>query len=196
MWLIGSLGTWGMFGLGMLMLTAILLRRSSRYQKQAKRAAAKPPQPRMQARSRQSDSEPLLDAPPSVLQWQVEMHELTRELKAEIDSKMIALQLLTRQAGEQAERLETAVRRAENWPGLPADPLEAIAELGHPSEIPELDIPPANAAGSAVSPLGHQETRAVHSLNDAGHSVEAIAEKLGAAVGDVEWVLSLGKQSS
>jgi hypothetical protein len=47
----------------------------------------------------------LSDAPSHVVQWQVEMHEIAREAKAELDSKMRALQVLLRDAAEQEARL-------------------------------------------------------------------------------------------
>jgi hypothetical protein len=43
-----------------------------------------------------------------VRQWQVEFHETCRDLKAEIDSKMRALQILIVEANAAAERLEKA----------------------------------------------------------------------------------------
>ena len=50
-----------------------------------------------------------LDAPPEVLRWEVEMHETARELSAQLDSKMGALQALIREADRAAARLEAAV---------------------------------------------------------------------------------------
>jgi hypothetical protein len=55
----------------------------------------------------------LLDAPPEVARWQVELHETARELKAEIDSKLLALQALVNVAREERARLEAALERAK-----------------------------------------------------------------------------------
>jgi hypothetical protein len=55
----------------------------------------------------------LLDAPPEVARWQVELHETARELKAEIDSKLLALQALVNVAREERERLEAALEQAK-----------------------------------------------------------------------------------
>lgn len=49
----------------------------------------------------------LADAPAEVLRWQVEMHETARDLKAELDTKMRALQVLIRDADEKIARLES-----------------------------------------------------------------------------------------
>jgi len=54
----------------------------------------------------------LADAPPEVLRWQVEMHEMARDMKAEIDTKLVALQAVTRLAREERERLEAAIQLA------------------------------------------------------------------------------------
>ena len=53
-----------------------------------------------------------LDAPPEVARWQLEMHETARELKAEIDSKLLALQALVNVAREEREKLEAAIAQA------------------------------------------------------------------------------------
>lgn len=45
------------------------------------------------------------DAPPEAVRWHVEMHEIARDAKAELDSKMRALTVLLRDAAEQEERL-------------------------------------------------------------------------------------------
>ena len=55
----------------------------------------------------------LADAPPEVNRWQVEMYELSREMKGELDTKMAVLQILIRNASEAAERLEHALAQAE-----------------------------------------------------------------------------------
>lgn len=56
---------------------------------------------------------PLVGAPKDVARWQVEMHDLTRDLSAQLDSKMGALQHLIRQASEETERLERAIAKAK-----------------------------------------------------------------------------------
>ncbi len=51
--------------------------------------------------------------PVDFIRWQVEMHETARELKAEIDTKMVALNTLIRSAREEEERLSQLLARAE-----------------------------------------------------------------------------------
>ena len=104
--------SWGMFGLGLALLTMLLLRRSLRYYRRTRKDQAKALQKKPATPTR-SAVPTLIDAPAEVVQWQVEMHELARELKGELDSKLIALQTLIHSAREETERLEDAIERAE-----------------------------------------------------------------------------------
>lgn len=66
--------------------------------------------PRRQRES--SSQQPLRDAPADIARWQAEMQDLARDLKGELDTKIAILQRLTIDAREQAERLESAIERA------------------------------------------------------------------------------------
>jgi hypothetical protein len=48
---------------------------------------------------------PLASAPPETQRWQAEMLELQRELKAELDTKIVVVQTLIRQADEKISQL-------------------------------------------------------------------------------------------
>ena len=50
------------------------------------------------------------ETPREVGQWEVQMHELARDLSARLDSKMGLLQHLVRDAEQAASRLETVLR--------------------------------------------------------------------------------------
>lgn len=63
--------------------------------------------------SGKSRSQRLLDAPTDVVRWQVEMHELARDLKAEIDTKITVLQQVTLRAHHESERLEQLLHQLE-----------------------------------------------------------------------------------
>src|SRR5690349_7339541 len=52
-------------------------------------------------------------APEDLLRWQVELHDTLRDAKAEIDTKLLALQSLMVIADEHAQRLEALLARAE-----------------------------------------------------------------------------------
>ncbi len=62
-------------------------------------------------------ADPLRDAPPEVHRWQVEMHDVARELSAQLDSKMRVLQSFTRSAAQEADRLEALLERSEQHQG-------------------------------------------------------------------------------
>lgn len=176
----GDMLPWGMFGLGVAMLIAILFRRSGRYYHKLKRTRNRSPRP-PRAKER---AEPLADAPVETLRWQVEMHETARELKGELDSKMIALQVLTNAAQQQIERLEQVIAVARQT-GV-KDPLCELEQLADGKPLHELDLPPVSQ--TAPDP---ELKRQVHELAAAGHASQAIAQRLGATLGDVELMLSL-----
>ncbi len=54
---------------------------------------------------------PLQDAPPETQRWLVEMHDLQRELKAELDTKIVVVQTLLRQADERIATLKREQQR-------------------------------------------------------------------------------------
>ena len=63
-------------------------------------------------------ADPLRDAPPEVHRWQVEMHDTARRLSAQLDSKMRALQVFTKSAAQEADRLESLLERVERHQGV------------------------------------------------------------------------------
>lgn len=119
----------------------------------------------------------LIDAPPEVTRWQVEMHELARDLKGEIDTKLALLQLLIRQANQAADRLERAARSAAGDRHV-GDALDAI------------DHWQPDAATTTV-PATLPNAQKVYALSDRGLSPGAIAAETGLSLGDVEMTLSL-----
>ena len=62
-----------------------------------------------------------LGAPTDVLKWQIELHDLGRDLKAELDSKMLAVRAITSQYDHAANRLSDLIRLSEELPGACAD---------------------------------------------------------------------------
>ena len=132
---------------------------------------------------------PLLDAPPDLLRWQVEMHETARHLKAELDSKMGALQAITRIASEESARLEAAIARAERL-GIStcADTLAAIEALNGNDDFGNGLLPSASLAKSEEIAARRD---AVFQLADQGLASKAIAQSIGAPLGDVELLMSL-----
>lgn len=133
MWPSSELTSWVMLLVGMTLMVLILLRKFYRYRGKLKRSEkkeAKSAASRRAATAAPKPDQPLMDAPPEILRWQVEMHETARELKAELDSKMGALQAMTRLAREEAARLEAAIDRAERIEtGAARDALDEIERV-------------------------------------------------------------------
>lgn len=138
--------------LGLALMVFILMRRwyrqRSRVRRQTKQEGKEPKKDPRSQREPSTDL-PLLDAPPNVSRWYVEMHTVSRYTKAELDSKMVALQVLIRLANESVEQLETLLKRMEQA-GV-VDQAEAmqrlVAELRRrleaSSELPPgADLPP------------------------------------------------------
>jgi len=115
------------------------------------------------------------DQPAEVAQWQVTMHETARQLSAQLDSKMGALQELIAEADRATARLEAA-----------AKPSTSIGQA-------ETSRPATDTAESSTmegSPLQHHRDE-VYLLSDYGYDPAEIARRVGATVGQVELVLSL-----
>lgn len=97
---------------GLALAAFFLLRNSAGLFARGRKKEADPQEIRKLLGERSRDTA-LADAPPEVLRWQVEMHETARDLKAEIDTKLAALQALTIAARQERERLEATIRQAE-----------------------------------------------------------------------------------
>lgn len=173
MWPSADIVKQGMFLAGVSLLALILLRRI--YRRYGRRrikgntdyASYRPDA--MTARSRS-----LSTAPSDVLRWHVELHDTARELKAELDSKMRALQLLIGQAREEADRLERIL---------------ALREDGSPRDAEEPAAQPAHTHPALMDAAQRQAE--IYHFADQGLPAAAIAEQVGRAVGDIELILSL-----
>jgi hypothetical protein len=189
-------------------MTLFLLARTSRYF-----TRPKSPDPSWSSIGRKSDDSSSSDRAESVPQeiagWEVEMHDFLREAKAEMDSKMRALQILTTEADRAAARLEAAIRgsandaapRRDSAPSEPANPL-----LKFPSEIQGRGIDigslPSNQAESlrpSIAPRAeHSSAQAkkeeIYTLADYGMSALDIASRVGHPIGEVELILSLRRK--
>ena len=148
-------------------------------------SASSPRKEPLAARNRDSA---LSDAPIEVLRWQVEMHQTARDLKAEIDTKLVALQAVTRLAQEERQRLEMAIDHARQMGlGVP-DVLTTIESLAdNPAAAGRL--PPL--APPAELPLNSDVAARVRQLSAAGHSAASIAEQFAVPLGDVEMTLQI-----
>ena len=99
----------------------------------------------VQARGKPFSGTQSLGAPTEVLKWQIELHDLGRELKAELDSKLVAVRTMTTAYDQATRRLAEMIRLAEQVQLSPASPLaeaRRLANLGwEPGKIAEaLDL--------------------------------------------------------
>ncbi|MBP89822.1 MAG: hypothetical protein CMJ64_24460 [Planctomycetaceae bacterium] len=188
MWLLASNASWGIFACGVLLLIFVLMKRSRRYTRRARRDA-RTEHNRLVEPDR---DKALIDAPREILRWQVGMHETARDLKAELDSKIGVLQATIRIANEETERLEAAINRAERL-GVSAcgDTLAEIERIADASVLTTGDLPdPGTSEFATISPLESHRSR-IFALADEGCGAQAIAASTGLPCGDVELVLSL-----
>jgi hypothetical protein len=97
--------------IAMAVAAGILLMRSNRYfsslrqsdtSSRCRKPAAQPPR--------------YADVPDDVVRWEVEMHDQAREVMAQLDSKMSALQALIAEADRAAARLEAALAQSGRLP--------------------------------------------------------------------------------
>lgn len=125
----------------------------------------------------------LVDAPREYVQWEVSMYETARDLKAELDTKMMALQALVRMAQEETARLQAAIRRAEQLGiATTVDPLTACEQWGEGLTAPLPEVPAPQSVPAA--------DRILQLAND-GLLPQQIADRLQIPLGDVEITLSL-----
>lgn len=98
---------------GGIVLASWLLLRGSRARWAKSRKNVVDPQAVRRQLDEQDQPASMQSAPAEVLRWQVELHDTARDLKAEIDSKLVALDALTRMARQEADRLERLLKEAE-----------------------------------------------------------------------------------
>ena len=93
-----------------------------------------------------------LDAPASVARWEVNMHETARDLMGRLDSKIVIVEQLIRDAHQAAARLEAVLLRIEQSNGRPAR-LESNA----PDTTAAADSPATGtaAADESANPADH-----------------------------------------
>lgn len=147
---------------GFVMLGWVLARRQIRMKKRVSvenRAANKELE---KIRTRKDPILPLSDAPAETQKWQVALFDLQRELKAELDTRIVIVQTLVRQADAKIQRLTELQNEAAK----------------------------TVAAASPLSPLESRRDE-VESMVGRGHTAAEIAAATGLPVGDVEWMIAM-----
>jgi hypothetical protein len=125
-------------------------------------------------------------------QWEVRMHEVARELSARLDSKIMAVELLVREAQEQIARWERlqATAGQSATPPVASGPSEAAPAAHSGTQAAALARSSQQRPHVLARPHSrrHQE---VYALSDAGQSSAQIAAQLGSPIGEVELILGL-----
>jgi len=90
---------------GFVMLGWVLARRQIKMRKRVNREGREADHAIQQIRDRKESPVPLSDAPAETQRWQVAIFELQRELKADLDTRIVVVQTLLRQMDQRIERL-------------------------------------------------------------------------------------------
>lgn len=164
-----------LFLVGLAMVIVVMLRQTNRYFK------------RKSAEIQRQDQRPpaRMDLPADLARYEVQLHELARELSGQLDTKIHIVQQLVREVEAHTARLEAAIARAQRLAQSPAE--EAIPAWD------EAETAEAHTSAPLANPLPADE---VYRLSDAGFTSLAIAERLDASIGDVEMLLSLRARSA
>lgn len=211
-----------LFMAGVLLVSGVLLLRAHRHLRQQARAASDGsagPRGAIGLRAASNRADLGIDGPHASGQqpfdpdqWEVRMYETARALSATLDSKMVVLEQLIREADRAAARLEAA---REGLPATPPPDAIVVASSGSPPTTVSFDNVPANVqltqaaalgpARSAVAaaPLGEDRAHAggnaapadryqeLYVLADYGYPAAEIAHRVGMPAGEVELILSL-----
>lgn len=165
MWLLAKIESPWLLLVGLALLTFILLRRSYRYYRRKKKEDKKNVVAEIQRRGEKSEPRrdlPLIDAPVELTRWHVEMHEVARDINAELNSKMISMQALIRLADEATQRMKlVAARLEESNAQQSTEAIQSIQRLAEElsrrtqavsSSLPQVDLPPIPSWGGKEPP--------------------------------------------
>jgi hypothetical protein len=183
-------------------MIVVLMRRSNRYFSRQDRVC-----PTTGRASRpKTDALASAQASDELARWEVRMHDLARDLSGPLDSKMVALEHLIRDADRAAARLERALAAAEpgdsngQSPGLASSPPEATERTEPVAADQAEKLKSAGPADSMVgasdsgSPGGSTRDRRyeeIYTLSDYGLEPSEIAQRVESPVGEVELILGL-----
>lgn len=147
-------------------VTWMLLMRSQRY---FGRQKAGEPQNKWDTKPTPKTPAAQGELPEAVARWEVQMHESARQMSAQLDCKMSALQSLIADADRAAARLEAASGKPQTAP---------------PASTP--DKPPETLKMSSDA-----RREEICTLSDYGFTAADIARRIDAPVGEVESILRL-----
>lgn len=97
---------------GFIMLGWVLARRQIKMRKRVNRDTRAAKKALTAIREHREPAVPLSDAPPETQRWQVAMFDLQRELKAELDTRIVVVQTLMRQLDDRIVRLQELEKKS------------------------------------------------------------------------------------
>lgn len=198
------------FAAGAALMSFILLRRYFAHRKKQRKEDPREPVTSAKAlgdRCEPRKEQPLVDAPNQVLRWQVEMFDLVRDFKAEVNSRLVLLQSAVKSAESQAERLEKLIADARRL-GLPITTQEVAPYQELVENIAKLQAlsrePYSNSATSVPQsesgvkgPIGGDEFdremelhRKVSELARVGIPPLEISKRVGLPLGEIELLIA------
>jgi len=80
-------------------------------------------------RNRKEPAVPLCDAPAETQRWQTAIFDLQRELKAELDTRIVVVQTLLRQVDQRIDKLESLEGISNLRGSIVGDQLAVVADL-------------------------------------------------------------------
>ncbi len=195
MWLLANQSSWMMFLTGITIIIVVMLRIHFRYRRslgKERSATGGPDMPMTKSR-------PASQPPPEFTQWEVAMHETSRQLRAELDSKISVLQSMVAMAQEQSSRLEQAIQRAEQL-GISAnrDILAEIQDGAYPLSgaiHSEVEQPVDGKDRNQTFPVSDDCRARIYCLADRGKSPKQISDVVEATLGEIEMALQLRQDS-
>jgi len=148
-------------------------------------------------------------APSAIANWEVEMHDIARELSAQLNTKMGLLEHLIREADRAAARLEAALAAVRTGGATAQGAASAASPLPSSGTEPA-DARPVSQAEALKSasqadraalaggedlpgrrPPLERRYEEVYTLADYGYDAAEIARRLGTPVGEVQLILGL-----
>ena len=192
---------------GLVLIIGTLLLRTQRYyaQHQSPRPSIALP-----SRLRPLERAHHLDSIGPAAAWEVEMHEVARRLSGQLDSKMIALEELVREADRAAARLEAAIAAApqpapavessdDETPEVapptagPSEPKPAEDAAEPVDQAEEFHVDPELPPEPSTEPQKTRQRRheEVYTLADYGLDAVEIARRTGHPVGEIQLILAL-----
>ena len=190
-----NISSW-MLVAGIAILTWILLRRTWKYKRQSQMASTSSNQ-HTDFRDRRDTG---IDISREMTRLQVEIYDFTRDMRADLDTKIRVLQTLTRQADQQAKRLEETINKAKSL-GIAecSDTLEEIQRVTAQTVVLDDMQAELNGMLPQIVPVdGLQDIQfrnQVFALADNGLSAEGIVNQTGVTLGEVELTLSSRRSS-